>query len=507
MGIVNHTGAITSDETWANTDENHITGSVYFNSGASGAPIVITIENGQTIYYDGNHYVGYSLDAAKFGKVDCSAGTEAAKIIFQYDPTTDPTPEDGAFNGFLCGYNTIYDLDWVYIKHCAAFIRLYATQDAVDSGIAINNCACEYSTYVIGNLAPAPEDIDSAGFITIDGLYVNNIVGSFLIMTTNDLIGPIGTWNNIAIQSTYAELTKCGDAKFNFDFNQLLIGAIRDADPLLDQTNKSVGEYHTASFTGLWITEGIYATLRHKVYFTNRIFRGTLTVEDSVFYDSCERGVNLVNTQTTSTFVIQHCDFIDNCDVGLVYYSTGPSLTLDNLYFRGNYQRDFVGASGSHQDGHWYDMNNAQSPTNIQATPIFPLNVENVVEGTPGASSITITFDAASGATGKRLPGIGFIKYGDTSGTLDHIAGAVPVDETERFKAFAKWTSTYGTFKETGHSVTVENLRAGTKYYYKCCFIDPLGRVAEGTEGDFTTAAAPTAAGGGMPNIGEGAIW
>jgi len=52
------------------------------------------------------------------------------------------------------------------------------------------------------------------------------------------------------------------------------------------------------------------------------------------------------------------------------------------------------------------------------------------------------------------------------------------------------WTGfdTTWTWAQTGHSVTINNLKSGTKYYYKACYIDPIGRIAESSEGSFLTS-------------------
>jgi len=116
--------------------------------------------------------------------------------------------------------------------------------------------------------------------------------------------------------------------------------------------------------------------------------------------------------------------------------------------------------------------------------------VENVPESGLGANGVTITFDSKLGSNNLRLRGVAFVKYGTLSGgPYPHEAGFRPKSKDELFEVFAKWRTDLGSFKTTGHSVTLTNLKPNTTYYYKPCFIDPYFRVAEGAEGSFTTTA------------------
>jgi hypothetical protein len=133
--------------------------------------------------------------------------------------------------------------------------------------------------------------------------------------------------------------------------------------------------------------------------------------------------------------------------------------------------------------------------TNEQSAPNKPLTVDNVAESSLTSEGVTITFDSAAGATGYRCDGVGFVRYGTTSGVYTHETNH-PTEYLDLGKAWTGWSSY--SFKTTAHSVALVNLKSGTTYYYQACFIDPLGRIGVSSEGSFTTSGETVSLPGGF---------
>jgi len=220
--------------------------------------------------------------------------------------------------------------------------------------------------------------------------------------------------------------------------------------------------------TDSWIKNTAYATY---------CYEGTITITGIVVDDS-SRGIyaNLAASTITSSY-----NDLLNCN----YYShqAQNSAVIDSDY-------DAV-AGCNHRPSDLFDVSTGtqydglNSHTNAMSTLNKPLSVDNVSEGAPTSDAITITFDCAAGTTSKRNKGLGFIKYGTVSGTYD-MQSKLP-DKEDWGLYWIQWYTDYE-YKSTGHSVTLSNLKAGTTYYYKCCFVDPLGRVGESSEASFTTS-------------------
>lgn len=507
MAIVNHGADIVGDETWAAADEHHITNFCAINGGAPGAPIVVTIEVGVVVYFDGNFSIFNGADIGDYGQVN-AIGTEVGKIVFREDPTNFPHPQWGVFKGILSGPNSVVDLDWVQVQHGSYFLGFFKVQGAADNANTVNNCAalhCDDGFWKHGNLGSAT-DVGYDDYIQVDGLYTEDIKGSFWEWNIAVDCNGVNLLKNIGLFVVKYGFILSTNAKHKITVENMLVESMGMA--FLSANAAVAGESRAYSFDGLFMTGGGSDNGGYcgGLAIWNMAFRETVLVENSSVFAAGRWGVYAPNNLATDIVTIQYSDFIDSHCAG-VYYTSGLNvLTLDHLYFEGNH--GYTGTdrpAGDPPQGQWYDVTNAVSPTNIEDTPNFELDVENIVEGVPAANSITITYDAKAGNTSKRLMGIPFIKYGVASGDLPNIAGLVPWNVKDRVKAFAKWTSEYGVFKTLGHSVTISNLKPGTTYYYKCCFIDPLGRIAEGTEGDFSTTGA---AGGAAEktDVGEGGI-
>jgi len=99
-----------------------------------------------------------------------------------------------------------------------------------------------------------------------------------------------------------------------------------------------------------------------------------------------------------------------------------------------------------------------------------------------------------------RHMGLGFVKYGTTSGTYTMRTSLPPYDkwgliytELETTQEGRDWINQ---FKKWGHSVTLNNLQPGTKYYFKTCVSTPLNEICESSEYSLTTSPTGSVASG-----------
>ncbi|MFX0198632.1 MAG: fibronectin type III domain-containing protein [Candidatus Hodarchaeota archaeon] len=503
MAVINHSGAIVMNEVWQACDEHHITGNLFFQGGAPGNPIVVDVEPSTIINVDGPYWLFYTV-GANYGRLNC-LGTEANKIVFRPDPTIFPTPSVGGdYHGIVTGDNTIIDLNWVDIQH-AEFFAIPTTPNAtnVNSRFMVNNCRGYHCNNIIRG--SDSNDVIADNVLQIDGLLVIGLQNSFFNGSgyATDFRGTT-TIKNVAINWVYNYLMEEGfirphpNSKVNIEIDGMLIGICKPW--LVRAGDMTVGEYLNVSLKNFFCwgmgprVSAAFGGGMCGVWLPNNACRGTITVEDSTFYGLASSGIGSLNQQATDTLLFRRIDSTYGGSEGIKWYAVNPSVTIDNIYCYGNRSRDLAPAI-PHQpkdpNNQWWNYDNVQTPTNVLASPNFPVDVENVAESGLGANEVTITFDAKLGSNNLRLRGVEFVKYGTTSGgPYPHEAGARPKSKDELFEVFAKWRTDLGSFKTTGHSVTLTNLKPNTTYYYKPCFIDPYFRVAEGVERIFTTTAA-----------------
>jgi len=227
-----------------------------------------------------------------------------------------------------------------------------------------------------------------------------------------------------------------------------------------------------------WYTNG--QKLANNAMIAGNYAGGKATVLDCVFFNQQANYSYLRTANATAQIDSSYNDFVSGA--GVACDGTTGTLNSDHDYYAGNALRpiDLVDTVTGTQ----YTALN--SHTNAMAAPNHPLSVDNISVGTPEANAVTITYDCAAGTSGKRLYGLPYIKYGTTSGVY---TGQSFLPIPDKFGLYWIGWYTDKEWKQTGHSVALSNLKAGTKYYYKCCFVDPLGRLAESAEGDFTTAS------------------
>jgi len=515
MAIVNHVGGIVADETWLAADEHHVTGSLYYEIGAGslGNPVVVTIEAGVIINVDGDFNALYGFDTTSFGKT-IIAGTEANKVVARCDPTIIPYPQSAEWVAIWQWENVINEWSYFEVRNATAFMAVGTSQAGLTYAHAhsiINNCKSSNCLQPFMVSSSHSQNVAFDDWFTIDGILVEspwtyiwahdgaplagftgtNWIKNFAIMEGSPRLHP-AAWSERAMLRFNAART------YVCKFDGFLIGTL--GRTLLTRDAVIAGQSRTFHFKNVFASwsgghdvlsspQGVWGLFRSSIAYR----RALLTVEDSIFWH-CSQAAVLVDVDVAGEDVtVQYCDFIENCDVPFLYFSNLSTFIHDNCYYYGNYLTDMAVDSVDPQPGHlqWFDWSNAQAPTNVQYTPVFPLDTENVVESGLGADEITIGFDSKTGGNGKRLRGIPFVEYGLVSGgPYPSRAGNPPFATYDRYKAFAKWDTSKGTFATSGHSVTLTGLKPGTTYYYKPCFLDPLGRIAEGAEGNFTTLSA-----------------
>lgn len=211
----------------------------------------------------------------------------------------------------------------------------------------------------------------------------------------------------------------------------------------------------------------------------------TITATGLVAYRCGNTGV--MSQTASATVNVSYSDVIGGNTYAFRTNNASATLSVDNCHWYGNTQRPDSEINSTSQ---WVKTSGTfADPTNSKATPNKPLTVANIVVGTPTANQVAITFDSAEGFAGEgyRLDGIGFVRYGTTSGVYD-MSSPYPVDENQMALCWIGLDTSF-TWRTTGHSVTVKNLKENTTYYMQPCFIDPFGRIAYGAE---QTVVTPT---------------
>jgi len=432
----------------------------------------VTLETGDTIGISGNTVIasGYTMDATAGAIVSVYAtrafypavaadasieliGTESAPITLQCQ-SADPDEDASAWSDVRNSTAGNLTLRYVKITNCEYGLNLLVTTGTLDvTKIWAEKCLQVMRT--AGNVAPVYTKIfgrDSYGWsldgnnaaidVAVSQCWMERMVGH---LSFDELGGGTNTLSDCVAKNGLS-----GSRNFLFQ----------------DETEITMSD--------CWASLGSYGTYCQEAN-TN------VTTIGNVFYKNASYG----NYSTSSAVITSsYNDCIGAIVSGL--YTNGGTLNSDYDSVAGNnYRPDTLyDVSADTQVG------TVTSRTNAQSSPIKPLEVDNIAEGTPTTSAITITFDCAAGTTSKRSTGLPFIKYGTVSGVYD-MQSFLP-DESLWGLYWIEWYTDMA-WASTGHSVTLSNLKDGTTYYYKCCWVDPLGRLAESTEGDFTTASGGTA--------------
>ena len=498
MAIVNHSGNIDTSETWAAADEHHITGAITVGKSGDATEAKVTVSDNVIVYYDGNYAWTGVNNATAVGRLYAVASDWSNKITFMADPTTYPEPTRSMYNGLNIAYTLHVDYEYVHIYHATwGFVQLGIDSAGGDAGsVDINHSVVEWCTDMVNE----PGDGDHSNAISIQ-----NVVGvaSGAIFGTADLGANVAWTGGLTVGRVYhaepntASFGSTSATSYGFNVSEWVWHGPQQSSAINAIHLQMIGTPPT--FSDCYIGKIMQST-QGQVYITADI-GGAVDFTDCVFYKAGNYGFYVTANQTGDDWTLTTCDFIDSPGYGVIGPNGAGDGTLTNCYFYRNNNRDCV-EPGTATDEYQYI--NVEGSISLESTPNFPLEVDNVVEGAPDTNSITITFDSASGAGGGRAHGIGFVLYGTTSGIYTHQT-IFPHMVVDMAGCWCSIRPDLGVFAQTGHSVTIENLKSGTTYYYKPCFIDPLGRVAEGTEGSFDTTAA-AGGGGANYNIGEGGI-
>jgi len=439
--MADYSGTISSDVTWYDGDTFGSTNNVTVNAG-----VTVTINPGATIRaYDGR-YVNLSGTFT-------SIGTESSIISFK---SQSADPGEKKWWGFYTGNNTaVWNFTYTYVENAQYFIHFV---DKFTSTANINKVWASRVSYLFyGNtLTTQPVNWN-----------IQNVYADFIISNVFPLNGG-GISQNLTISRVYLYNSHALTYPTNWKGTGIIF-------------SEWVMKHGSGGFEGNGTNHTIQDCYLSQI--TNSC-TATISAACSVVFQRnvCYKteAATVVQNEASSTTTSSYNDLMDGTNYALS--RGGGTLSSDNDYVAGNLRRPSSVIDISYNT----QVNGTMTRTNARNTPNKPLSVSNIVAGSPTSDSITITFDCAEGSSGNRLYGIGFIKYGTTSGIYT-MQSFVP-DEQSLPLYWINWKTTGGvSFKQTGHSVTLSNLKPGTTYYYKCCFIDPLGRLAESSEDSFTT--------------------
>lgn len=283
--------------------------------------------------------------------------------------------------------------------------------------------------------------------------------------------------NSGLLNTSWCWFTGSGSAGICFDMDEANGSGTHQIDNIVSVNRDRIFQVEDA--TAIEATQCYFSYGDYPYYVQEA--SSDLDISDSVFYKFFYYGTSLNSATVDSSYN----DYISSYQEA--YLQVSATLNSDYDYVAGCNRKP------SYVVDQTYDtqVGAYTTRTNQQANPVHPLEVDNISEGTPDQNGITITYDCKAGTAGsKRLTGLPFIKYGTTSGTYDMQTKLPPPEDYPLY--WIGW-KTDMEWKQTGHSVTLTNLKPGTTYYYKACFVDPFGRLAESEEGDFTT----TSSGGG----------
>lgn len=135
--IIEHSGAITSDETWI--EGTHLVTSDVYVNGA-----ILTIAPGATILFASNTglYIGYSSGFS--GATLIAEGTQQAPITFTSAAAT-KTPGDWDFIGFYDGASKVSSMEHCIVEYGGGYSENYGEIHVDGSAVSIQNSIVRYS--------------------------------------------------------------------------------------------------------------------------------------------------------------------------------------------------------------------------------------------------------------------------------------------------------------------------------------------------------------------------
>jgi len=495
MAIVNHSGNIEANETWAATDEHHITANCLIGDPDPGSSrILVTIESNSQINYNGDYTIYGRNDINAKGEFRAIASDWCNKIFISADPTNFPNQQWHSYNGF----STAFDLD-VTLKYCHITcsdfgpVRVYPDHAGGLSGnVNIQKCFIEYCDF-----GPELPMFNLAGTASGDYTLKNCIwwhCGCFWLYW--------GGTANRTFNGTY-------DVERHYVYN--MTGPIgRDNGPReWDYPFPVFKDWVFDDKTGgapygtiqLWVTDGHTFPDFKNCYFYNGnedyalflVLDGDweINIEECVVWKTRQRGFNY-SAAHGGDFWLWYCDFIECTNYAIAGINGSGKGNIISCYEYGNRNQLTIETDTSPDAGQHV---NIEGTCVLSLTLNKPLDAETTEVSNVTPNSARVTFNSKAGPRGTRCDGAAFVRYGTSSGNYTHET-IHPQSKREIALAWSEIDLSKGQFKQTGHVVDLEGLQNNTTYYFKPCFIGPLGRIAEGAEETFTTLPISSAPGG-----------
>lgn len=463
--MANYGGTYSTDQTV--NDGDSFTSDIVINGASTftiSAGATVTCANGQDVI----------VGSGTTGTLYC-VGTEAQPIILKA-ANSDPTFNTLTYFGTIAVSGSTVNVQYTKFQSWAIPINSLANDLAVIN-VTVNHIWCDSCAVAVSESASHT----NARSYTIQNVLITFCTGissSGVIILDLDNVASTTTWTRI----------------FSFCSGQsgLFLASTQNGTNITEVVNIGGTAFFattSAASTLINVTDCYsgFVTVSHFIPGANF----NLNLSKCVLYNTYS-GHAISMAQATSTLNSSKNDItFSGCASQSVNYGLTQSagtLNSDYDYIAGCNHRPIEIVNTANQ------FNGTITQTNQRATPNKPLTA--TVTGTSGLgdNGITIAFDCDEGSAGSRIHGLGFVRYGTASGvyTMSTIKKEAS-DPIQLGKYWTGWDTTF-TFKQTGHSIALVNLKKGTTYYYQACFVDPLGRVGVSSEGTFTTTSTDIAA-------------
>jgi hypothetical protein len=440
----NHTGTITSDQTWTVADNDHfLTGGVTI-----GANVVLTWEPGVRVFT--STASGIALTAGTSGTTTLYAvGTPDLPILW------------GKTTAGMGGYTAISALP----NNCAVNVQ-YARIESAATFLSHGNPT--NATVTLNNIYTR----DSTTFFATfgDSFYGNVTLNNCYF----DRSGTNGSSN--AVVSTGIGNISAGTITFNDCFFH---SPINLRGWVLSGAGHTIN-YNNCYFKTSSIAAGVTTTPNYtynfdSCYFHNMIIfsAGSIATNPVTISNSIITKVGYsVPATSVNTNTFTNCDIIDGAGA-ILYAVNNLNLTGGNIVtMSGCYTAAFRTADYLYT-GTALQVAGTIAISGERSTPNFPFTPTSVTASSVTSSSVTIGWSAGFRTRNR-------IRYGTTPGTYDMTA-----------ELFGTWSNWDGKGAMTKDPVFVlSNLKSGTTYYYTAQSYNSIfDEWISSAEGTFTTTA------------------
>jgi hypothetical protein len=447
----NHTGAISSGETWTTAGNvHHLTGDTTLNNG-----VTLTIDAGVEIQTNSSAY-----QLIIEGKL-YAVGTRSNLIRFHSNVADELISSAGylQINNSDAGTDVEY---WYFYAGYGLLVSASVTVNGTFKYLLMIDCY--YAFY-----------IQSATIMSY--IYARKTHGSTAYTTYS---------NNSGNTVSYLHLDDYGPMRYasadytNFTFDRLYcsygyFGAFVKTLTISNSIISSVG-----------IATSLAMDASNTSYVTRNIFK------------HLGGGTNIALIQTNDRGISSYNDIYDYSSWGI---SEGYSSDNDYLSGNRNYVKGIVDTTNTFSGNQYNSL--ATARTNARSEPNFPLTITAETVSYPGEGEVTITWNTGCPADSLVLvrEGTGTtIKVGDKS-TYDFASDRRDYDwSTMKYALEGLDVGTYKDNVANGmigvcHTITMTKLKKGTQYSYLVVSHAPWGDQLTGaTQGTFTTTGS---AGGG----------